>query len=127
MFALIETNGATHIAIHIPHDGADKSIPALVGMLEHNATFIKKDWRRLNECKPEMTIHLGHNMKIENSDEEAVIGIPSSPCVLDDSFVQAGSVVLISNRKAIERKDQEIERLKTELAHVKQQLQDLQD
>ncbi|MFM1799063.1 MAG: hypothetical protein RLZZ117_1341, partial [Cyanobacteriota bacterium] len=34
MFALIETNGATHIAIHIPHDGADKSIPALVGMLE---------------------------------------------------------------------------------------------
>lgn len=45
MFAVIETNGATHIAIHVPHQGAEKSLPALARMLEENATFIRTGYR----------------------------------------------------------------------------------
>jgi hypothetical protein len=127
MFALIETKGATHIAINIPHDGADKTIPALVGMLENNAVFVSKGYRTLETRKPEMSIQLGDRIVIDNSDEELVIQIPGSASVLGDSFVTETPEVLISNRKAIERKDKEIERLATELAHVKQQLADLRE
>jgi hypothetical protein len=127
MFALIETKGATHIAINIPHAGADKTIPALVGMLENNAVFVSKGYRTLETRKPEMSIQLGDRIVIDNSDEELVIQIPGSASVLGDSFVTETPEVLISNRKAIERKDKEIERLATELAHVKQQLADLRE
>ncbi len=127
MFALIETKGATHIAINIPHDGADKTIPALVGMLENNAVFVSKGYRTLETRKPEMSIQLGDRIVMDNSDEELVIQIPRSTSVLGDSFVTETPEVLISNRKAIERKDKEIERLATELAHVKQQLADLRE
>ena len=127
MFALIETKGATHIAINIPHDGADKTIPALVGMLENNAVFVSKGYRTLDTRKPEMSIQLGDRIVIDNSDEELVIQIPGSTSVLGDSFVTETPEVLISNKKAIERKDKEIERLATELAHVKQQFADLRE
>jgi hypothetical protein len=127
MFALIETKGATHIAINIPHDGADKTIPALVGMLENNAVFVSKGYRALETRVPEMSIQLGDRIVMDNSEEELAIQIPGSTSVLDDSFAKETPEVLISNRKAIERKDKEIERLATELAHVKQQLGDLRE
>jgi len=41
MFAQIQTNGATHIIIHIPHEGSEKSLPQLAAMLEQNAVFIQ--------------------------------------------------------------------------------------
>jgi hypothetical protein len=127
MFAFIETKGATHIAINIPCDGADKTIPALVGMLESNAVFVSKGYRTLETRKPEMSIQLGDRIVMDNSDEELVIQIPGSTSVLDDSFVTETPEVLISNKKATERKDKEIDRLTTELAHVKQQLADLRE
>ena len=127
MFALIETKGATHIAINIPHDGADKTIPALVGMLENNAVFVSKGYRMIETRVPEMSIQLGDRIVMDGSEEELVIQIPGSPSILDDSFVKETPEVLISNKKAIERKDKEIERLATELAHVKQQLADLRE
>jgi hypothetical protein len=64
---------------------------------------------------------------MDGSEEELVIQIPGSPSILDDSFVKETPEVLISNKKATERKDKEIERLATELAHVKQQLADLRE
>ena len=127
MFALIETKGANHIAINIPHDGADKTISALVGMLENNAVFVSKGYRTLETRVPEMSIQLGDRIVIDNSEEELAIQIPGSTNVLYDSFVKETPEVLISNKKAIERKDKEIERLATELAHVKQQLADLRE
>jgi hypothetical protein len=127
MFALIETKGATHIAINIPHNGADKTIPSLVGMLENNAVFINKGWNVLETRKPEMLIQLGSKVSLENGDSELVIQVPGSTSVLDDSFVKETPEVMISHKKGIEKKDQEIRRLQTELAHTKQQLQDLQD
>jgi hypothetical protein len=127
MFALIETKSATHIAINIPHEGADKSLPALARMLEQNAVFIERGYRSLQTCVPKMSIHLGDQLLLDNSDEVLAITIPSSTSVLDDSFVKETPEVHISYKKAIDAKDEAIQRLRTELAHTKQQLQDLQD
>jgi hypothetical protein len=127
MFALIETKNATHIAIHIPHEGADKTIPALVGMLENNAVFISKGYNALEARVPEMSIQLGDKIMLENSETEMAICIPGSAWVLDDSFVNEAPEVKVSSQKAIKRKDDEIARLRTELAHTKQQLTDLQE
>ena len=127
MFALIDTKNATHIAINIPQQGADKTIPALVGMLENNAVFIRKGYSTLETCAPEISIQLGDKVSMENSETELAIVVPGSTSILDDSFVQETPEVRISNRKAIEKKDAEIARLRTELAHVKQQFSDLQD
>jgi hypothetical protein len=127
MFALIDTNGATHIAINIPHEGADKTIPALVGMLEKNAVFVHRSYNRLETRVPEMSIQLGDLLPLDKHDAELVIVIPSSTSVIDDSFVNETPEVKISNKKAIERKDREIQRLATELAHLKQQLADLRE
>ena len=127
MFALIETKGATHIAINIPHDGADKTIPALVGMLENNAVFVSKGYGTIETRVPEMSIQLGNKISLENSETELAIFIPGSTNILDDSFVQETPEVKISNGKAIKKKDEEIARLRTELAHVKQQLADLRE
>ena len=127
MFALIETKGATHIAINIPPEGADKTIPALVGMLENNAVFVVRGYSQVETRVPEMSIQLGDKLSLANSDEELAIVIPSRANVLDDSFVHESPEVRISNKKAIDSRDAEIKRLRTELAHTKQQLQDLQD
>jgi hypothetical protein len=127
MFALIDTKRATHIAINIPHNDADKTIQTLVGMLENNAVFIDKGYSTIETRVPEMSIQLGNKLNFGNSDEEMAIAIPCSSCVLDDSFVKEAPEVRISNKKAIESRDAEIKRLRTELAHTKQQLQDLRD
>jgi hypothetical protein len=127
MFALINTKGANHIAIHIPHEGADKTIPALVGMLEHNAVFINKGYSSIATTTPEMSIQLGNKITLENSDEELAVVAPGQAAILDESFVYGTPEVRLSWRKAIEKKEAEIQRLRTELAHVKQQLTDLQD
>jgi len=125
MFALINTKGATHIAISIPKEGADKAIPALVGMLERNAVFIQKGYSTLGTCIADMSIQLGDKIALDNSDSELIVLAPSSTEILDESFVHESPEVLVSNRKAIEKKDAEIQRLRLELAHVKQQIQDL--
>jgi hypothetical protein len=127
MFALINTKGANHIAIHIPHEGADKTIPALVGMLEQNAVFINKGWSSIETIRPEMSIQLGNKITLENSDEELAVVAPGQAAILDESFVYGTPEVRLSWKKAIEKKEAEIQRLRTELAHVKQQLTDLQD
>jgi hypothetical protein len=127
MFALIETNNATHIAIHIPSLGADKTLPAIAGMLEHNAVFIQKGYGTLERCKPNMSIILGNKYSIENRDAELAVVVPKNDFILGEDFVLESPEVRISNAKAIKERESEINRLRTELAHYKQQLQDLQD
>lgn len=127
MFALIDTKNATHIAIHVPHEGADKTLPALLGMLENNAVFVKKNWHTFETCTSETTITLGSKIVMEGQEAELAIVVPSSDHVLDASFLPVTPDVLISNKNAIDKKDSEIARLRTELAHVKQQCADLQN
>lgn len=121
MFAIIETNGANHIAIHIPKEGADKSLPALAAMLENNATFINKGWREINIVTPKMSITLGDKFETE-SDDAGELLIKASSDVINEDFVIAKPESFISNKKALAKKQEEIDRLRSELQSVKYQL-----
>jgi hypothetical protein len=123
MFAYIKTNGATHIAIHIPQEGANKSLPALVGMLERNAVFINSGCSMLETVVPETTIKLGDTITTEHSNSELLIVVPESKQIIDDGFVLAEPSVYASNRVAAEKASKRIGDLQTELAHVKTQLE----
>lgn len=127
MFALIKTNGATHIAIYIPQQGAEKSLPALIGMLEHNSVFINKGWQTLETVKPETTILLGNTITEDHRDSELLLTIPVSEDVIDDSFVLATPDVFVSNKKATEKAAKELSQLRTELEHTKSLLQRAQE
>lgn len=120
MFASIETKGASHIIIHIPHEGADKSLPALARMLEQNAVFVNRGYQESTVIKPEMSIILGDEFKNENSD--SIIIIQTNNSVIDPDFVNYTPDVLISNAKAMRREKDENTRVRTELQFVKQQL-----
>jgi hypothetical protein len=121
MFALIETSGATHIAIHVPHQGAEKTLPALAAMLEQNATFINKGWRELSLRKPSMSIVLGDVLTVEDS-EEGAIAIAASGAVIGADFERATPDVFLANKKQLQKLRDEIEKQRTELNYVRQQL-----
>lgn len=121
MFAVIETNGATHIAINIPKEGADRSLPALAAMLEHNATFIRHNWRDVETVKPRMGITLGNTYEVKDSDAAELV-IQAQPETIDESFVIASPEVFVSNKAALAKKDAEIDRIRKELDFTKQQL-----
>lgn len=124
MFATIETNGATHIAIHIPHAGAEKSLPALAAMLEQNAVFIRQGYQQLDTVKPKMAITLGDSFSCENY--EVVIAVTASTAAPSPEFVPATPAVFVDVSKLRKAKDDEISRLRTELTYVKQQRDALQ-
>jgi hypothetical protein len=121
MFALIETKGATHIAVCIPRENADKSIPAIVGLFEDNTKFIQKGFSELSVCKPNITIVLGQVLTFENYQNEMVVTIPDSNTVFE-GYYPLTPEVLLSNKKAIEAKDQEIKRLRAELTLTENRL-----
>ena len=125
MFALIKTNGATEIAIHIPHQGAEKTLPALAAMLEQNATFINRGYYEANVVKPEMQIVLGNTYIIDG--EKPTIEIAASGSVIGEDFVLDSPEVRISFKKAMESKDKDIERLRAELSMAKMERDRLQD
>lgn len=121
MFAVIETNNASHVVIHIPHEGSEKSLPALARMLENNATFVRSGYSEFSIVKPSMNIVLGESYKIDRSDEELVI--TASPDVLSSDFQIATPEVFVSNAKSAKKKDEEISRQRTEINFLKQQLE----
>lgn len=125
MFAIIKTNGANEIAIHIPHQGADKTLPALAAMLEQNATFINRGYYEASVVKPEMQIVLGNTYIVDS--EKPVIEVAASGSVIGEDFVIDDPEVRISYKKAIEAKDKEIERMRTELSMAKMERDRLQE
>jgi hypothetical protein len=127
MFALIETKGATHIAIAIPHENASRSLPALLGMLEKNATFIQSSYNELKTVEAKMTIELGNQINHDGREAQLAIRIPASEAVIDDSFQFITPEVLISNRQTIEAKEKELQRLRLELNTARQRISDLEE
>lgn len=125
MFAIIKTNGANEIAIHIPHNGAEKTLPALAAMLEQNATFINRSYYDASVVKPEMQIVLGNTYIVDS--EKPTIEIAVSGSVIGEDFVTDTPEVRVSFKKVIESKDKEIERLRTELSMAKMERDRLQD
>jgi hypothetical protein len=126
MFALIDTKGATHIAIHVPNEGADKSLPALIGMLEKNSTFIKNTYSSLETVTPTTNITLGDKVTCDNSYCDMIVTVPESDQVVGEGFVLADTAVYVSNAKARERADNENSKLRKELEFLKAKLQEME-
>jgi len=124
MFALIKTNGASHIAIHIPHAGAEKTLPALAAMLEQNATFMNIGYDECTVVNPEMEIRLGDTIKQEGSDKGDIV-VSESGAVINAEWVKASPEVFLDNTKAMKKRDDEASRLRNEVSFLKQQLDDL--
>lgn len=125
MFAIIKTNGANEIAIHIPHQGAEKTLPALAAMLEQNATFINRSYYEATVVKPEMQIVLGNTYIVDS--EKPTIEIAVSGSVIGDDFVTDAPEVRVSFKKLVDGKDKEIERLRSELSFAKTERDRLQE
>lgn len=130
MFAIIDTNGANTIAIHIPLEGSEKTLPMLARMLESNATFLNKGYSSIVTCAPKMSIALGNKVTFENSDFE--MDIQHSDEVIGEGFVVACPDTYISMAKGLKTRDEtnrrlstENEHLKNELARIQRQLEDL--
>lgn len=124
MFAQIETKGASHILINVPHEGAEKSLPALAAMLEKNAVFISIGYSEVKVVEPQMSIILGDKVDLGNyQKEEIVVKVEGSGDVLDETFVAATPQVLTSNAKAIRAKEDEIARIRTESNFLKQEME----
>lgn len=125
MFAIIQTNGATHIAIHVPHEGAEKTLPAIAAMLENNAVFINQGYSEIKTVEPSMSIILGDKYTADHREADMVVVIPESDEVIGSDFVVAKPDVYISNAVAMKKKDDEIARIRTELNFVKSERDDL--
>lgn len=125
MFATIDTNGATHIAIHIPHLGAEKSLPALAAMLEQNAVFIRSGYQTADIVKPSMGITLGDKFTCANSETDIVVA--ESGAVIGEDFVHASPETFTSNAKALKREKDENSRLRTENSFLKQEMEALKN
>ena len=115
MFALIKTNGADQIAIHIPgDDNCSTSLKKLALMLENNAKFFKNGWGEFEQIQPEMTISF---IKVEiesrKEDGEAFV-LPAGSDVLGESFEIATSEVQVSYAKAKKAFENSIKRLRHE-------------
>ena len=91
MFALIETKGATHIAIYVPHENSEKTLPALFSMLENNMTFINKGYSEIKTVLPEMSFVLGNKLIEKNYDLELIVS--ESSCVIDVILIHASQHV----------------------------------
>ena len=124
MFVSIDTKGANHIVIHIPHEGADKTLPAIARMLEQNAVFIQKGWNTASLTKPEMSIVLGDKFEFDKDGDEPII-VKESTAVLPPDFVSATPEVFVSNAKAAKKATEESQRLRTEVLHLKDQIESL--
>ena len=124
MFATIETNGAHTIVVAIPHEGADKSLPALATMLEQNAVFIASaGWKENVLCKPKMTIHLGTAYEFESRDETILVAHANPDAVISDEWQAATPDVFVSNRKKVESYEARVKQLSDEITLLKLQLE----
>ena len=126
MFALIETKGATHIAIYIPGNSAAESLPVLARMLEENAKFIKIGWHEFGVAVPEMSIILGDKYTLKDS-EGVELTIAASSEVVDKDFAIATPQAFLDNRKALAKKEEENSRLRKELEFKNSELSSLKE
>lgn len=126
MFVIIKPSGATHIAIHIPHDGAEKTLPAIARMLEQNAVFIDVGYSETKLVKPEMHISLGDTFRCEGgygNGEDLVVC--ESTAIISDDFVNATPQVLASHAAEIKRKTEENSKQRTELQYARDEIERL--
>ena len=134
MFALIKTNGATEIAIHIPgDDNCSTSLKQLALMLENNATFYENSYYGFKVIEPEMSIVLGDQLQIQgpSGNGECAL-VPAGFDALDESFEIATPEVQVSYAKAKKAFEDTIKRLRNEneakalkIQRLEQRIEDL--
>lgn len=124
MFATIETKGATHIAIYIPHEGSEKSLPALARLLEQNAVFINVGYNEAKTVTPSMNITLGNQFQVDGYAHDPVV-VAESGCILSDDFVHASPEVFTSNAAYKKEAEEEKARQRAEIAYLKVQIESL--
>jgi hypothetical protein len=123
MFVTIETKGATHIAINIPHEGSDKSLPAIAAMFEQNAVFIQQGYQEAKIVKPVMAITLGESFEADGYESSIVVA--KAGAVISDEFVLATPEVFVSYAKTMKREKDENSRIRNENTYLKQELEAL--
>lgn len=121
MFAIIETKGATHIAIHVPHEGAEKSLPMLVRMLEQNAKFIQVSYNEAKPVTPEMSVKLGSSFVIEGYNHDPIM-VADCDAILTEDFVRATPEVLTSNAASKKKAEEEQARMRAEITYLKSEI-----
>jgi hypothetical protein len=116
MFALIKTNGASEIAIHIPgDDNCSTSLKQLALMLENNATFYDNGYYDFKVIKPEMSIILGNQVQLQGRSENGEFAlVPAGSDLLSESFEIATPEVKVSYAKAKKEFEATINRLRNE-------------
>lgn len=124
MYAVIRTNGATEILINIPKNGADKTLPALANMFEHNAVFVRSGWRELDLVKPEMTIHLGDTYTIKDAEKPELVISTDHTQIVGEDFEIASPEVFVNMKKLQEKLNKEITNLRQELSFTQAKLQE---
>jgi hypothetical protein len=125
MLLIITTNNASHIAINIPTDVADKALPAIASMFENNATFIQNNYSGIEVVTPTIDIHLGNVFKKENYDSDYVIKTNES--VLTEGFVALNPETYISNKRVLETKEKENSRLRAKVSVLEEELEKLKN
>ncbi len=128
MFALIETKNATNIAIHIPSDdNCSTSLKQLVLMLENNATFYQSSYSHHEVVKPEMSIVLGGEIKLEGREENGeFMVIAPDHHLIDDSFEISTPTIHASFAKAKKKFQETIDRLRHERTTKDLRIQELE-
>ncbi len=127
MIILIETNGATHIAINVPAAEAPKALPALVNLFEKNALFYKSGWRELEEVKPKTNILLGNVIEFGREEQEVVLKTDEVSAFLSEDFEALTPELFLSSKKAIAKQEEELRSLKRKLEVAQEELASLRE
>lgn len=126
MLAIIETKGATHIVINVPVETSHESLPALTRMLENNCVFVQRSWREVTTTKAEMSIIMGNTFIAEHEGAELLIRKADASEIIGAEFVKADSDVFASFAKARKKHDDETQRLRNEVAVLRDRIAQLE-
>lgn len=124
MFVTIETKGATHIAIYVPHEGSEKSLPMIARMLEQNAKFIQVGYQEAKPVTPAMSVTLGNSFCVEGYSHDPIV-VADSQAVLTEDFVTATPEIFTSNAAYKKKAEEDQKRLRSENDYLKQQIESL--
>jgi tellurite resistance-related uncharacterized protein len=124
MLLIIDTKNASHIAINIPSDVADKALPAIVNMFENNATFLNAQYSSLENVKPSITILLGNEFTYEKSSEYTLL-IKANEFVLTEDFLAVAPKAYFSVKQTLDNKDKENGRLRSKISILEEELEKL--
>jgi hypothetical protein len=125
MLVIVDTNHATHIAINVPAEEAEKALPALVNLFERNAAFYNVGYSILEEVEPKITVQLGNKYQVERGGLEIVVQTDEVSSFLTDDFVALTPSIFLNYKKTLEEKEKELSRLRNKVKVLEEDLDNL--